>query len=507
MVEAVARIGAAIASGHRIGVFGDYDVDGISGTALLTRALRHALSPGHVLPVLPEREAGYGLSEAGIDRVVAFGASQLICVDCGSTDDHHVSYALARGLDVVILDHHQMAGTGPAGATVASPHLGGTPYVHDLTGVGLAYIAVCGLEEAGVPVAAPGEPVSGYLDLVALGTVADVAPLFGINRALVRDGLEVLRRTRRPGISALIAQTGRSQEKLEASDIAFQLAPRINAAGRLASPVAALDLLLCENPREALELAADLDRHNLVRRSKQDAAVQAATASIIGTDDWRTRPFVTAVSPEWEKGLVGVVAGRLCEQLRRPVVVFRQEGETLVGSARSVAGFDIGAALRDVDHLLDRHGGHALAAGLTLPSANLAAFEAAMLEAVGAADQSIPAARRLRIDANLDGPHTSLATIRAIAQLQPFGQGNPSPVFRIVEATLEKYSTMSENRHLKLFVSFEGRRFEAIMWNGGWRSRDLVMVRRVDLLGKLDENVWNGQSRLQMVLEDFRAHR
>jgi single-stranded-DNA-specific exonuclease len=501
---AIDRVAAAIDNRERIGIFGDYDVDGVTATALVVQALGYAIDRSHLLPVLPERADGYGLQPGGIDRIAKFGATLMICVDCGSTDHPNVAYARERGLDVVILDHHQMSDAGPEGAIVASPQLGADLGVQVLTGVGLTWLLVSGLAARGFPVTPAGGNEEDYLDLVALGTVADVAPLLGINRILVRQGLDVLRATRRPGISALISESRLSQKGLQASHIAFQLAPRINAAGRLASATAALQLLLSTDPREALLLAQDLNMHNLNRRSKQDLAVTDATKAITSLPDWQSRGFVTAVSPDWEPGLIGVIAGRLCETLRRPVIVFRKEGDVLIGSARSVKGFDIAEALRGVSHLLRKHGGHEQAAGLSLAASDLDAFTEAMLRAVEECGTSIPAPKEIRIDADLDEAHITPATVRAIAELQPFGQGNAQPVLRIRNAQLQKYTTLSEGKHLKLFVKARSRQFEAIQWNAGWRSPQLVRARTLDLAGKLDINEFNGQTRLQMLLDDFR---
>jgi single-stranded-DNA-specific exonuclease len=504
MAAAIARVAKAIENREQIRIFGDYDVDGVTATALLTRALRIAIDAKHVLPVLPERADGYGLSQAGIDRIAQSGASLMICVDCGSTDHENVAYATAQGLQVVILDHHQMTDLGPAGAITVSPQLGTTAIYHQLTGVGLAYLLVLGLAAHGYRVTPEGQDETHYLDLVALGTVADVQPLLGINRAFVREGLQEIRRSTRPGVQALIGQTRLSQRGIDASQIAFQLAPRINAAGRLASATAALDLFLTDNGREATRLAIELNQLNMNRRSKQEAAIAEATQSILALPDWQDRGFIAVSHADWEPGLVGVVAGRLCETLRRPVIAFREEGGMLSGSARSVAGFDIAAALRSVDSLLHHHGGHAAAAGVTLPAENLEAFTSAMLAAVADCGTVIPAPRTIRIDADLDEAHIAQGTVKAIAAMQPFGHGNQQPIIRIRNAQLTQYTTMSDGKHLKLLVKAGSRRFEAIQWQGGWRSSQLVTARTLDLAGKLDINEFNGSTRLQMILDDFR---
>lgn len=504
LTAAVDRVANAIDRTERVGIFGDYDVDGITSTALLTTALRLALDTASILPILPERAEGYGLSESGIDRIAEFGAKLMICVDCGSADRENVAYARSRGLDVVILDHHQMSDTAPVDAIVANPQLDPDSEFRMLTGVGLAYLLVCALAARGYRVAPDGASETDYLDLVALGTVADVAPLMGLNRHLVRQGLHILRQTRRPGISALISESRLSQKGLEASHIAFQLAPRINAAGRLASASAALDLMLSTSGKTAMELAGHLNKLNLDRRGKQELAVADATRDILALPDWKTRGFVSVVSPDWEAGLIGVIAGRLCETLRRPVIVFRREGDMLTGSARSVKGFDIAEALRTLTNLLTRHGGHEQAAGLTMPIAHLDQFNKAMLELVAACGTDIPVARTIQIDADLDEAHLSQDTVRAISELEPFGQRNHQPILRVRNARIQRYSTMSDGKHLKLFVTAGSRHFEAIQWNAGWRSKEFVVTRAVDLAGRLDINEFNGQSRLQMILDDVR---
>ncbi len=505
--RAIARIGEAVEKGERIGIFGDYDVDGITSTALLTLALRSIVGADRVTPALPERADGYGMNPRAIAEMATAGVKLLIAVDCGSSDHEHAALVSASGMDLIILDHHRMADYGPDGAITVSPQLDAGSNLHDLSAVGVAYLLVSGLAQAGFPVADGHDAGEArFLDLVALGTVADVSPLRGVNRALVRDGLRTLACSgTRPGVRALLDAAGLSPDAVTAEDIAFKIGPRINAAGRLESPCLAFDLLMTEEPREARRLAGALEALNQKRKVWTDRLMREATDAIGRKPGWKSRSVLALHSPEWPSGLVGAAASRLAEELRRPVLVFRDDGDVLHGSARSIDGFNLVDALTGASPLLTRYGGHSRAAGVTLPKANLERLETHLEESVTKSGLTIPSPRRIVIDADLAGDRLSPRTVRALAPLEPFGAGNPVPMFRIRDARVQRYTTMGqEKQHLKIAVTVGGRPLEAVLWSAAWRSSELLLVRTVDLVGRLEINAWNGQERLQMIAEDFR---
>ena len=507
VLAAVERIVLAIHRGECIGIFGDYDADGITSTAIMTMALRHALDPGKVIPRLPDRAEGYGLNEAAIGEFADAGVSVVIAVDCGSSDHASAAAIAKRGMDLVIIDHHQMRDSGPEGAITVSPQLDSDPICHNLTAAGVVYLVVCALASRGVKVSGNDLDVgSAYLDLVALGTVADVAPLTGINRSLVARGVELIRSSPRTGVAALIVSAGLTAPSITATNISFALAPRLNAAGRMGSPQLSFDLLMTRNAVEARRLAAELEQVNLRRRSRSAQVLAEAWELITRQHDWQTRSIFAIHHPGWEPGLVGAVASRMVEEARRPVLLFREDGGMLSGSARSVDGFNLVDALEEVAPLLGRFGGHRLAAGLSLSIANLPELESHIVAKMLSLGVTVPAPRTLRIDATLPTDYLSLQTVRDIGQMEPFGRGNDQPVLRIPQAQLLKYSAMGQDRsHLKIVAKSGNRQIEAICWGVAERSRELVTSRTVDLVGKLEINSWNGQDRLQMILNDFRA--
>ncbi|CAA9574068.1 MAG: RecJ [uncultured Thermomicrobiales bacterium] len=505
--RAIARIDEAIAKDQRIGIFGDYDVDGITSTALLTLALRSIVSADRVVPALPERADGYGLKERAIRAMATAGVKLLITVDCGSSDHEQAAIVTASGMDLLILDHHRMADDGPQGAITVSPQLAEDSDLHDLSAVGIVYLLVSALAQAGYRVAdGHDDGEAGFLDLVALGTVADVASLRGVNRALVRDGVRALDCSgARPGVQALLRAAGVAPNTVTAEDIAFRIGPRLNAAGRIASPCLAFDLLMASDPVDAQRMAGALEALNQQRKLRTDRLMREATNVIERTPGWKGRSVLALHSPDWPSGLVGAAASRLAEELRRPVLVLREDGEVLHGSARSVNGFNLVDALASVSSLLTRYGGHSMAAGVTLPKAHLPRLEAHLEDALAQTELPIPAPRRIAIDADLGGGPPSTQTVRALAPLEPFGTGNPVPIFRIRDARVQRYTSMGqEKQHLKITVTVGGQPLEALLWSAAWRSSELLAVRTIDLVGRLEINEWNGRERLQMIAEDFR---
>lgn len=507
MERAVARVERAIERRETVGIFGDYDVDGVTSTAILTQALRVSLGEARVIPRLPERDEGYGLNRKAIAGFRDAGVSLVIAVDCGSTEHAHAAQIAESGMDLVIVDHHQMRDTGPPQAITVSPQLNGDGLYHDLTAAGVAYLLVSALAERGMPVIdGSSSDAAAYLDLVALGTVADVAPLVGVNRSLVARGVESIREKPRAGVAALIQAAQLDRAAVTASDISFSLAPRLNAAGRIGSPRLAFELVMTNDPTEARRLAAELEQLNFRRKTRSSQVLAEAYEAIMRQHDWRSRPVFAVHHPQWEAGLVGAVASRIAEEVRRPVFLFREENGMLFGSARSVDGINLVETLHEIGPKLKRYGGHSLAAGLTLRSDLLGDLEAHMAETLRLQGTTIPVPRRLQLDATLPPGHLRIQTVRELGRMEPFGRGNEQPVLLIPDAELLRYSAMGQDRsHLKIIAKSGGRQVEAVFWGAAWRSQELVGRRTIDLAGKLEINSWNGQDRLQMVLEDFRA--
>lgn len=509
MTAAAERVAQALATGEMIALYGDYDVDGVTSVVVLAEALRAA--SGGAAPSLlrlPTRAEGYGVHPRAVDEIADAGVRLLISVDCGSSDDESIALARSRGIDVVVLDHHQMAGTGPAGAIVASAQVdpaAGAAY-RDLTAAGVAYLLAVALARRGFDVGrGPGREPVGLLDLVALGTVADVAPLTGVNRRFVRDGLRRLAESPRPGLAALCRQAGIAPAAVGSEAIAFKLAPRLNAAGRMADPRLALDLLHAAEPLEAERLAIELEGLNRRRRSEAARVLAEAERDLQLLPATTTERVLVLTRPNWGNGVLGLAAAKLVERWGRPVVILSDEAGTSRGSARSVPGFDIARAFAGCGELLRSHGGHSLAAGVSLATTDVPRLTEALAAAVAAEALPPPGPPTLQIDADLPAERLQLATAELLETLQPFGTGNPAPLLRVRGVEIRSYATIGRDAsHLTLKLRTPRGVVRAVSWGNAGRSRELVRQRRLDLLATIGIDHWNGQRRLQVEIKDWR---
>ena len=524
---AVARGVEAIRAGERVGVFGDYDADGTTAAAILTLFFAAAIGDAHLDTCLPERATGYGLCAEDVRRLAGHGNLMLV-VDTGSSDYEHVALARSLGLEVVILDHHQLdaGSTGPDGAITVSAYL--TPAgasrdpLRDLTGAGLAWVYVVAVADA-LGDARLRVLAASLQDLAMLGTVADVADLRGLNRRLVRDGLRVVRTQPRPGVVALCGAVRLDPATLTAQDGSMKLAPRLNAAGRMGEATLALRLLLAPDTDRAAPLAAQLERLNGERRSEMERVIREADTALIaaiGQPGGLSSSILVAHRSDWPNGVIGPAASRILDRYGKPVVLLcddpAQPGVAR-GSARSVPGFDIAAALRDPAclRLLLANGGHSAAAGLTLRAADIPVL-ATTLETL--LEQTMPfelqeqlGAERLTLDAILSADRLTLKTARAVSQLSPFGQGNPNPLFYVPGVPLLRRTLFGKDKarqHLKLFVGEPGMApVEVILWGGEGRFAEAASAGRIDLAVRIGINRWNGQTKLEAIAEDFRLAR
>jgi single-stranded-DNA-specific exonuclease len=507
MTEAAERVARALRRGEPIGVFGDYDTDGVTSSALLTLALRAASGGAQPVAVrLPRRREGYGLSETGVKDLATAGARLLVAVDCGSKDHAAVDRARQLGLDVVVLDHHRITDPPPTHAIVASAQLrDGAPYAN-VSAAGVAYLLATALAGDGFDTGGgAGKEPTGLLDLAMIGLVGDVSTLNGVNRALVRDGLRRLRQEPRPGLRALCDGAGIDALTLTSGEIAFQVSPRLNAPGRLDDPRPAYELLISRDRRQAEQFAAQAEQANQRRKLLQNRILHEIESELATEPAKLERRVLVFVGSGWEPGIVGLAASKLAERHGRPVIVLTVSDGIAHGSARSVSGFDITSALSGVQSLLMRHGGHERAAGLALPAENVAELDDALQVAIAGSAASPPGPARLTIDADLEPARLKLDVARLIQTLGPFGEGNPMPMLRVLRVPIRGYTAMGrERQHLKILTAGQAGPVEAIMWSGASRSQELVGTRHVDLVGVLETNVWNGTSRVQMRLSDFR---
>jgi single-stranded-DNA-specific exonuclease len=486
MEAACGRIRAAIASGTRICVHGDYDVDGICATALTVLALRSL--GADVGWHLPSRfDEGYGLSGETLERLAADGYGLVVTVDCGITAIEEIAAATRDGLEVVVTDHHRPADTLPACPLVAT-RPSAYPFP-ELCGTGVA------LKLAQALLGVEAEESRRHLDLVALATIADVVPLVDENRSLAIAGLRALARTQKPGLQALMRSAGVDPAAVDARAVGFRLAPRINAAGRLGHPRAALELLLTEDEGEARRLAAELERLNRERQAVEERILREAVARV---EDWneaeRRRPGYVLADAGWHEGVIGIVASRLVERFHRPVVLIAGGEGAWKGSGRSIPAFDLHAALGECAPLLERFGGHRAAAGLSILPDHIAEFAAAFARAAEGALSDEDLQPVLAIDAVLPpGTPLTLELCAELGRLAPFGLGNPEITLLAPGCELAGLARVGDGRHLRFRVRRDGTDAGgAIAFGQGAQLDRLSRAGRYDVAFRPEENQWNG---------------
>ena len=506
MREAADRIRLAAERGERIRIFGDYDADGVSATALASFTLRElGAAFDHAVP--HRTLEGYGLSVPAVEAAAEAGVRLIVTVDNGIAANEAIARASELGIDVVVTDHHEPPPGLPEACAIVNPKQPGCPYpFKGLAGVGVAFKLAHALL---------GRPPLEWTELAALGTIADLMPLIDENRFIVRHGLDRMRRTDRPGLRALLAACGIDPEKLNADAVAFGLAPRINAAGRLGSADPAIRLLVTDDEAEAAACAAELDALNRERQKIVDAMVGEAEA--VWTDKVRAAEaagrgaprVLVAASEGWNVGVAGIVASKLIERHYRPAFVFAVDPETgaAKGSARSIPGFDLHAELTACADLLDHYGGHQAAAGMTLRADRLPELEARLdgLAADWLTDDDY--IRRLEIDLVCGASEATLEAAEQLALLEPFGYGNPRPTLLIADVPVRSARTIGKDgRHLQITPQGPPGAFDAVGFGlGDWAVR-LSETARVDLVGELGVNEWNGRRKAQLVVRDLRVN-
>lgn len=516
MATAVDRLFQALERNEPLIIFGDYDVDGVTSSALLIEVLRRL---GWTVDCyLPHRlEEGYGLSEDGVSNCLKkHPAKLLLAVDCGSTAVETIAGLRERGVEVIVLDHHQISDPAPEAVALVNPRraLGVNPSGNghaescpfgELCSAGLAFKLAHALVKRGRETGLSGAAdfdLRPLLDLVALGTIADVVPLIGENRILVSAGMERLSTTRRPGLAAL-KRVAQCPEQLGVYEVAFQLAPRLNAAGRLETAEEALRLLLARDHAEALPLAQSLDARNRERQKIERGMVE----EVVGAVQARFNPDTDFVIVEgklmWHIGVAGIVASRVLQQFYRPVIIVGGDGSEWRGSGRSIAGFDMAAALRECASLLVRHGGHAMAAGLTIQAANLEAFRVRLNELARRALRPEDLQPSLRLDSEVGLDEISIERLTELRRLQPAGQGNPA--IQVCARNLVHQRPLqrlgAEKQHVKMWVSDGAGAHEAVWWGAGDGS---LPVGRFDLAFSPQINDYNGQRTIQLKVLDWR---
>ena len=499
MDKAVQRIDCALTGGETIAVFGDYDVDGITATCLLTHYLQ--ARGGRVIPYIPDRmEEGYGLNKEAVTHLKQKGVTLIVTVDCGITAVEETRYAASLGIDVVITDHHECKCDLPQACAVVDPHRCDCIYPFPcLAGVGVALKLVLALggdeQREGL--------LEEYADLTAIGTVADVMQLTGENRAIVRRGLAALARTRRPGLRSLIREAGAEGRPLTAITIGYTLAPRINAAGRMGCASLAGELLLTDDPARAEELAKRLCALNRERQSIEGDIFEQCEARL--DREGGTHQAIVLASEGWHQGVIGIVASRLAERYSCPAFMICLQDGKGKGSCRSFAGFNLFAALEQCADLLEGFGGHALAAGFTISEENIPAFRERMESLVFSCTGGAEMVSVLDVDAEVDDPALfTRAGVEALSLLEPYGAGNPRPVFVLSAMTIVALSEVGGGRHVKLRLRRGSACFEAIFFSTNARQLGLSPGDRVDVAFTPQINDFRSVRSVQLQVVDLR---
>jgi len=529
MDRAVARLREALERGEQVTIYGDYDVDGVTAVCLLYLYLQE--KGGRVGYYIPNRlEEGHGVSCSAIDELAAAGVSLIVTVDCGITAHGEIAYARERGVDFIVTDHHECCGDVPPAVATVNPHRADCDYpFKQLAGVGVVFKLLCALEAT-----LSGEALrhcvkrmsDTYADLVAIGTIADVMPIQGENKLLVAKGLQMLANTKRAGLAALMdassyrtdktqkgAATQRKKVKVTSGYIGYTLAPRINAVGRLKSASLAVELFLADDPQQAAHLAEILCDANRERQAEENRIVEQAYEIIESTHDFEHDPVIILESDSWHHGVIGIVASRITEKYGMPSLLVSFVGndpdhplptDRGKGSGRSVKGMNLVEALWRCEEFLPKFGGHELAAGLSICRADMPRLREAVNRYAREALAGAEAQNQLEADLELPFEVICMELARDLQVLEPYGIGNPVPVFVARSLQLKEITPISGGKHTRLIVGDDTSSVSAMCFSCPTSRLDLYAGDRVDLLFTIDINEWDGRKTVQLIVKDVK---
>ncbi|MCK8827560.1 single-stranded-DNA-specific exonuclease RecJ [Natroniella acetigena] len=504
--QAIARIKVAIKNNEQIVIYGDYDVDGITATSLLVDYLKKL--GAKVDYYIPNRlEEGYGLNLTAVELLADKGTDLIITVDCGIKAHQQIKYANQLGLDLIITDHHQVPNQLPNAVAIINPKRDDSSYSFaELAGVGVAFKLVSALELEVKENDDLKILCAEYLDLVALGTVADIVPLVGENRILVKHGLSKIKNTAKLGLAALVEVSQLTDKEINTGRVGYNLAPKINAAGRIGNPTLAVELLLAQEESEARNLAKELKQLNEQRQQISQQMFEEAEVVIKQLnleEEW----FLVLASPDWHPGIAGNVASDICEKYHRPTILISQDSTgKWQGSGRSIKGFDIHEALLNNQQLLERFGGHKQAAGLTITEENIKKLRANLNSYIQQKLEASDLIPVLKIDAEVKFDQLDFSLVNKLEQLAPFGLRNPRPILASKDVEVKSFRAVGKsNKHLKLTVSSAGEVIDAIAFNQAELETDLIEQKQeLELLFNVEINQWQGNSSLQLKVKDFK---
>lgn len=506
MEKVVGRIAAAQDRGEKIGVFGDFDADGVTSSVIIRETLER-LGIDTVIHIPHKIDEGHGLSRKAILRFRESGVRLILTLDCGMMNYQEIAEAASSGMETIVIDHHHVPEILPPAFAIINPKLPADTYpFRDLCGAGTSFKVATALYRRLMPERT--EELKWLLDVAAIGTVADVMPLIGENRVIVKYGLIVLQKTRRPGLLEMYA-VGRipidDRHAPDARMIAFQIAPRINAASRMAHAETAHELLFTLDRVKARVLALELEGYNSARQKVSQVAAENVRA--VAELKFRDEKFIVAVGSEFPLGVVGLVAGKVAHEIGKPTGVFQRGEEMSTGSFRSIPGFSIIEALEECSDLFEKFGGHEQAAGLTIRNDRMDAFLERFGEIVRDRLKEVETVPELLIDAELHPGDVTLDLIRALSDLAPFGEGNPEPVFRLSGLEIREARTVGKGgKHWKLSLSHSSfsHSIDAVGWSLVTSYPDLGPGCQIEIVCQIEENTWNGRTVPQLKLLDMK---
>ncbi len=504
MDKAIDRILEAIEKKEKVGIFGDYDADGIPATALLRDILKK--NGLEIFTYIPKRSEGYGMNKRGIDYFFDNGIKLVITVDLGITAKKEVEYAKSKGIDVIVTDHHEpIEELLPDAVAVIDPKQKDCKYpFKELSGTGVAFKLACGLcQKTGL---IKMDQLKWYLDLVAISTFCDIVPLIDENRILAKFGLIVLAKTKRIGLRKLYEAAAISVDAMSPYMVGFVIGPRLNAPGRMGDCSNSLELLLSENEDEAMGFALKLEEANKSRQEILKTVMQEAEEKVIDGKLFDKR-VILVTGEGWPEGIIGLVAGRLTEKYTRPVLVIGHQDGIGIGSARSIDGFGIVEVLNQCQNLLVKHGGHAKAAGLTIETKNLDDFYDALLQIAQDGLSENDLVGKVKCEMEIDFSEIKMSLVDELDKLEPFGIGNLKPVFYSKNVICKEKKLMGKNKdHLKLTLQAKGNTFEAVMFGKGEMDKMISLGDELEIAYTIDKNQWQGNVNLQLKIVDLRGY-
>ncbi len=499
MDKAVSRIRYALDSKEKITVYGDYDVDGITSVALMTKYLR--ARGADVDSYIPDRQReGYGVNKMALEKIAKSGTGLVITVDTGITAGEEAEYAKELGIDMIITDHHECKDVLPDAVAVVNPKRGDCHYpFKELAGVGVAFKLVCALD-GGFE-----DALGRYGDIVALGTIADVVSLTDENRTIADIGIHKMNTAPNLGLGAILNIVGTNAKWNNSAVVSYSVAPRINAAGRMSSAMIAVGLLLTDDPEQARVIALELDEENR-RRQHEESIIFAEASEMIKNMDCFNKKVLVLAKRGWHHGIIGVVASRICDKFNKSCILISIEDDKCKSSGRSVEGLNLFDALSSCSDILEKFGGHAYAAGFSVKEENIPELDRRLNDFADRIFTKEPVPK-LYIDARIQAGDLNLGTVHKTEILCPYGAGNKTPVFAVTEVRIIDLRALSDGKHCRLLCEKDDVRIEAIAFGMGCIVNEYRVGDIVDLAGEMNINYYNGTQRVQLVLADIRISR